>query len=190
MAKLIADGNLYEDEWLHVGDGQALPDRDFSVGFARWHNERSEIISQLSETKSRLGVRLTIADDPLTLEEDIERFSLIVVDIETPTDWRFYSIAARLREHLNYTGELRATGQIEIDQVAFMHRCGIDVFAFNDEVDVSALSPYKHHYQSGGPRDSNKVIQSVRHHSSGVSRSSTTARRYVFVDGVIQQESF
>ena len=44
------------------------------------------------------------------------------------SDGRAYSQARLLRGRLGYTGELRATGGVLQDQVAFMLRCGFNSF--------------------------------------------------------------
>ena len=43
-------------------------------------------------------------------------------------DGRGYSAARILRE-AGYAGELRAVGEVLVDQLAFMRRCGFDSFA-------------------------------------------------------------
>jgi len=45
-----------------------------------------------------------------------------------------------LRERLGYTGELRAAGQVYIDQIPFMLRCGFDSFASAQKGFAEALT--------------------------------------------------
>ena len=78
--------------------------------------------------------------DPLAIEvclSDIER-----IDLHFPkfTDGRAYSQARLLRERMGYTGELRAAGQVYIDQIPFMLRCGFDSFSSAQKGFAEALA--------------------------------------------------
>ena len=65
-------------------------------------------------------------------------------------DGRGYSAAAILREG-GYTGELRAAGDVLVDQMPFMRRCGFDSFAPEAPIDPHVLQRsfdrYADHYQ-------------------------------------------
>lgn len=70
-------------------------------------------------------IQLTNDTDPRTLSLDgVER-----IDLNFPkfTDGRAYSQAFMLRRRLGFTGELRATGDVLIDQLVQMQRSGFDV---------------------------------------------------------------
>ncbi|MGE5151868.1 MAG: DUF934 domain-containing protein [Rhodospirillaceae bacterium] len=68
-------------------------------------------------------------EDVTQLGERLEGVKLIVLNFPKFTDGRAYSQARLLRERLGYTGELRAAGQVYIDQIPFMLRCGFDSFS-------------------------------------------------------------
>ena len=74
------------------------------------------------------AVRLEPGDDARDLLPFIERLKLIEVNFPTFTDGRGYSAARILRE-AGYEGELRAVGDVLIDQLSHMRRCGFDSFA-------------------------------------------------------------
>ena len=87
--------------------------------------------------------------DPRTLQlSDITR-----IDLQFPafTDGRAYSQAFLLRRRLGYTGELRATGDVLIDQLVQMQRTGFDVAVLAEGVDARAaqrqLDRYAGFYQ-------------------------------------------
>ena len=65
-------------------------------------------------------------------------------------DGRGYSSARILRE-AGYTGELRAQGDVLVDQIAYMKRCGFDTFAPEKELNSAdveaALARWPEHYQ-------------------------------------------
>jgi uncharacterized protein (DUF934 family) len=74
--------------------------------------------------------------DPRTLNlSGIQR-----IDLQFPkfTDGRAYSQAFLLRRRLGFTGELRATGDVLIDQLVQMQRTGFDVAVLKEGVDISA----------------------------------------------------
>ena len=151
MTRLIVDGRERVDTWKHLPVGDVLVDRDFTVGLARWLEERRDILAHVERTGRSLGLRLAIDDDPAELADDIERFSLIVIQIPGAADGRFFSIAARIREHLRYRGELRVTGDVAPDQLSFMQRCGINAFELGEDIDIERfIRRYERFYQSSG----------------------------------------
>ena len=60
---------------------------------------------------------------------------LDLVELEFPsfTDGRAYSQATQLREQLGFEGEIRARGNILVDQLQFMRHCGFDSFEITDK---------------------------------------------------------
>ena len=62
----------------------------------------------------------------------------MVLEFPTFTDGRAYSYARTLRERYGYAGEVRATGDVLRDQLAFMQRAGFDAFELADAVDAGA----------------------------------------------------
>jgi uncharacterized protein (DUF934 family) len=74
------------------------------------------------------AVRLEPDEDARALIPHLDRLRLIEVAFPKFRDGRGYSSARILRE-AGYTGELRAQGDVLVDQIAFMRRCGFDSFA-------------------------------------------------------------
>ena len=70
-------------------------------------------------------------------------------------DGRGYSAARILRE-AGYTGELRAVGQVLIDQLSHMRRCGFDSFAPDKRLDeddaARAFATWDNVYQRAADR--------------------------------------
>jgi len=94
---------------------------------------------------------LTLANDvdPRTL--DLSGVTRIDLQFPAFTDGRAYSQAFLLRRRLRFAGELRATGDVLIDQLLQMQRTGFDVAVLKEGVDVSAaqrqLTRYAGFYQ-------------------------------------------
>ena len=74
------------------------------------------------------AVRLEPGDEARDLLPHLERLRLIEINFPVYGDGRGYTAARVLRE-AGYAGELRAVGDVLVDQVAFMRRCGFDAFA-------------------------------------------------------------
>ena len=94
---------------------------------------------------------ITLANDadPRTL--DLNGVTRIDLQFPAFTDGRAYSQAFLLRRRLRFAGELRATGDVLIDQLVQMQRTGFDVAVLKDGVDASAaqrqLDRYAGFYQ-------------------------------------------
>jgi len=74
------------------------------------------------------AVSLANTDPVEDLAPHLARLRLIVLEFPKFSDGRAYSQARLLRGRMGYRGELRATGAVLQDQVAFMLRCGFDSF--------------------------------------------------------------
>ena len=73
--------------------------------------------------------------NPLTLDlAGVQR-----IDLHFPkfTDGRAFSQARLLRQRLGYQGEIRATGDVLIDQLVQMARCGFDTAVLREGVDIA-----------------------------------------------------
>jgi len=68
----------------------------------------------------------------------IDQLALIEVSFPGYRDGRGYSAARILRE-AGYTGELRAAGDVLVDQIPLMRRCGFDSFAPEAPIDIDVL---------------------------------------------------
>ena len=79
-------------------------------------------------------------EDVTQLGDRLEGVKLVVLNFPKFTDGRAYSQARLLRERMGYTGELRAAGQVNIDQIPFMLRCGFDSFASAQKGFAEALA--------------------------------------------------
>jgi uncharacterized protein (DUF934 family) len=96
------------------------------------------------------AVRLEPDEDARLLVPHLDRLALIEIAFPKYRDGRGYSSARILRE-AGYKGELRAQGDVLVDQIAFMRRCGFDSFApespLNDEAVAASLARYPNVYQ-------------------------------------------
>lgn len=110
------------------------------------------------------AVRLEPDEDARALIPHLDRLELIEIAFPKFRDGRGYSSARILRE-AGYKGELRAQGDVLVDQIAFMKRCGFDSFAPEtslNQADVdAALARYGHVYQPSA--DAAVPVWKLRH---------------------------
>ena len=96
------------------------------------------------------SVRIEAGDDVRRLLPELGRVRLVEIDFPRFRDGRGFSSARILRE-AGYEGELKATGDVLVDLIFFMRRCGFDSFAPDvalDPADVEAtLNRYPEVYQ-------------------------------------------
>ena len=125
--------------------GDLLRYRDDAV-----HEEPAVTLDAFLGQTNATAVRVESGDDVRALIPHLGQIALIEVSFPKFRDGRGYSSARILRE-AGYTGELRAAGDVLVDQVPLMRRCGFDSFAPEAEIDAAtleaSLSRYDHVYQ-------------------------------------------
>jgi uncharacterized protein (DUF934 family) len=126
MRKIIRDGAIVVDDWQHLEDSAgALPDGNIIVSFGRWQADRDALGARRS---GGVGVRIG-GDQPIDeLVEDLSYLSLVALEFPSFKDGRCLSHARVLRERYDFSGELRAVGDVLRDQMFYMHRVGINAF--------------------------------------------------------------
>ncbi len=121
-------------------------------------------VDSFVEQSNAAAVRIEPGDDARALIPHLERIALVEVNFPAFGDGRGYSSARVLRE-AGYTGELRAVGEVLVDQIAYLRRCGFDAFAPDarlDEGDVeAALARWPQVYQTAA--DARAPIWRLRH---------------------------
>jgi uncharacterized protein (DUF934 family) len=97
------------------------------------------------------AVRIEPGDDARALIPHLDRLRLIEVNFPAFTDGRGHSAARILRE-AGYTGELRAVGDVIVDQLPALRRCGFDSFAPEVAMEPAdaeaAFARWPHAYQA------------------------------------------
>ncbi|GGD98213.1 hypothetical protein GCM10011515_17510 [Tsuneonella deserti] len=110
------------------------------------------------------SVRIEAGEDVTVLLPHLERLRLIEVDFPKFRDGRGFSTARMLRE-AGYTGEIKATGDVLVDLIFFMRRCGFDSFAPDKPIDPAdaevALTRWEHVYVPAA--DDRVPIWKLRH---------------------------
>ncbi|KQN93926.1 oxidoreductase [Sphingomonas sp. Leaf231] len=118
----------------------------------------------LVDQSNATAVRIEPGDDARALIPLLDRIALVEVSFPTFRDGRGYSVARILRE-AGYRGELRAEGDVLVDQIPLMRRCGFDAFAPHSAIDPDvlrrSLERYGLHYQKAA--DAAVPVWKLRH---------------------------
>lgn len=86
------------------------------------------------------GVLLRPADDVARLAPYLDRIALVAISFPAFSDGRGFSHATLLRQRLGFNGEIRAVGDVLIDQVPLMLRTGFTSFAVSNPVALARLA--------------------------------------------------
>ncbi|ADX46140.1 Uncharacterized conserved protein UCP030820 [Paracidovorax avenae ATCC 19860] len=80
---------------------------------------------------------LAMPNDADPLVQDLAGIERIDLHFPKFTDGRAFSQARLLRQRRGFRGEIRATGDVLIDQLVQMARCGFDVAVLREGVDLT-----------------------------------------------------
>lgn len=133
--RLWRGGRFVVDPWRVLTDADAIP----SVGHVilsldRWRTERAALLA----ARVPIGISVPAHASIDVVAEDLPRVDLIALPFAKFSDGRAYSTARRLRE-AGFTGELRATGDVLLDQLPLMLRAGFDAFEIASATTITAL---------------------------------------------------
>ncbi len=106
------------------------------VSLSRFEAERDALLARDGE----LGVWLASDEPPKALANDLDRLAVVACDFPAFSDGRAFSYARLLRERYGYKGEVRAIGEVLLEQIPFMVRSGFNTFEVED---ASTLADFK-----------------------------------------------
>lgn len=130
MKALIRDGVLVEDEFTTVDDSADLPaEGAVIVGLERWQGSRDELLAR----DAPVGLRLSSEQAPELIGDGLDRLAVIALEFPAFRDGRAYSYARLLREKYGFGGELRAVGDVLLEQLHFMARTGFNAFEIESD---------------------------------------------------------
>ena len=137
--------SLVANEWLIWSGSQdegGLPDLEHGkqkvlVPFTWWISHHHESDIQAKAKNGQIGVWFAANDDILKHTDVIEQgkkiWPLVAAHFPIFRDGRSFSTAALLRERFAWTGEIRAIGDVLIDQLLQGARVGFDSFALRPD---------------------------------------------------------
>jgi uncharacterized protein (DUF934 family) len=151
-------GDHIARNWQFVGD-EALPESGAVIV------PLSRIDEALAKNSlEAIAVRVLPGEDVRLLEDAVSRLALVELAFPAYRDGRNYSSARILRDQLGYTGEIKAIGDVLVDQLHFMRRCGIDTLELHPSVQIDtakrALARFQDVYQTAS--DGRKAVWQKR----------------------------
>jgi len=134
---LWRDGAFAENSWELIGDDAPAPASGaIIVSLARWRREKEA----LCERRGAVGVEIVAGKDALEhLSEAADR-PLVALRFDKFGDGRAFSYAILLRERHSFAGELRAVGDVLLDELPLMLRCGFTSFEIVNAPTLRALA--------------------------------------------------
>jgi uncharacterized protein (DUF934 family) len=129
---LVKNGELFTSSFVDASGMEAVPPAGpVIVSLEQWKANRDGLLAR----GTPLGIRLHSDQPPELIAADLAHFAVIALEFPKFRDGRAYSYARLLRERYGYKGELRAVGEVLLEQLFFMLRVGFDVF------DVQSADP-------------------------------------------------
>ena len=132
---LWRDGAFAENPWTSLADDAAIPERGpVVVSLARWRRERDVL-----RTRADVGVAVEAGPQALQALGEVADRPLVELRFEKFGDGRAFSYATLLRQRHGFRGDLRAIGDVLLDEIALMIRCGFSSFDVTNEATLHAL---------------------------------------------------
>lgn len=152
MQQIIRNDQVVVENWHVLDKGASLAgipnSDDLIVPLDLWR----EHAHALKCRDGRLGVWLDSDEDVEEIADDLQYFQVVALNFPRFSDGRHYSSARLLRERYGYRGEVRAIGDVLLDQLFYMKRCGFDAFALRADLDpreaLSRFNTFTVAYQS------------------------------------------
>lgn len=157
---LIKNGKIVTDAFVDAAAG-IPPTGAIIVTLEQWQAERAALLAR----GTPLGIRLHSDQSPEVIAGDVAHFAVVALEFPKFRDGRAYSYARLLRERYGFKGELRAVGDVLLEQLFFMMRTGFDAFEVNSADPLRdyevALADFSVWYQPTG--DGRPTAMQLRH---------------------------
>jgi uncharacterized protein (DUF934 family) len=148
---LIKGGKLATSPFTDASADDEIPAAGaVIVNVEQWQAQREALLAR----GTPLGIKLRSDQSPELIAADVGHFALVALEFPKFRDGRAYSYARLLRERYGFKGELRAVGEVLLEQLFFMLRTGFDAFELSSadpEGDYqTALADFSVWYQPTG----------------------------------------
>ena len=129
-------GGFAENDWIFLADDAPVPTAGaIVVSLKRWLSDGEALTAR----SSRVGVAVEAGADAQAHLAGLADRPLVALAFERFADGRAFSYARVLRDRFGFAGELRATGEVLIDEIPLMLRCGFDAFETTDAPTIRVL---------------------------------------------------
>jgi uncharacterized protein (DUF934 family) len=124
MQKLINHTGVIDNNWdlIETVEGE-LPSGQVLVPAPYWLENLEAL-----QTRSDIGIWFAADADIAPYLALISDVAVIAINFPAFANGRGYSLARLVKERSEFKGELRAFGDVLLDQLFFMRRCGFDTY--------------------------------------------------------------
>lgn len=134
--RYIKAGKIHPNDVMHLAENDErevaqLPEGNISVPLSLWLAHKEQILSR----GGTITVQIAADEAAEDLAEDLPKIDMIILPFVNFVDGRAYSNAHKLRVRYGYQGEIRAVGDVNFDQLAFLARVGVDAFELREGAD-------------------------------------------------------
>lgn len=150
---LVVDRAVVADPYVRLVEGEAVPRGGaVLVSLATWQDNEA----MLRQRGEPTGVLLKSDEHPEALADAAVDLQLIALEFSSFRDGRAYSYARLLRERYGFAGELRAVGDVLLEQLHYMERVGFNAFEIDSADPLADLAvadrDFSVWYQPAGDR--------------------------------------
>ncbi len=138
MQKLINQSAILDDKWTFIEAMEnKLPTGNVIIPASQWLENKASLAS-----RTDIGIWLdSDAEIDLYIKE-ISELPVIAINFPAFANGRGYSLARLIKERTDFKGELRAIGDVLLDQLFFMKRCGFNTFLLKEGLSAEKALEY------------------------------------------------
>ncbi len=127
---LIRNNAVVEDLYADATGQERIPSAGaVLVDLQQWQAHREQLLRR----SAPVGVKLRSDQPPELIADDLNSVAMIALEFPVFRDGRAYSYARLLREQHGFSGEIRAVGDVLLEQLHFMERTGFDAFELDSD---------------------------------------------------------
>lgn len=150
--RYLKSGAILQNDMQHIAETEELsvadlPNGNVSVPLSLWLEDKEAILAR----GGTIAVQIAADEDPRELADDLQQIDIIVLPFVNFVDGRSYSHAHKLRLRHKFDREIRAVGDVNFDQLAFLTRVGVDAFELREGADyetaLRAFNEFSEVYQ-------------------------------------------
>ncbi|WP_062269912.1 DUF934 domain-containing protein [Endozoicomonas arenosclerae] len=147
MARLLKNNEVFQEEYQLLGAENSENESGTLLIQAKHLNQHQTLLQQ----NQPIGLFLDSDDELEDYEDQLEKFELIAINFPKFMDGRGYSLSRLLRDRYQFKGDIRAVGDVLVDQIFMMKRCGFSSYYLRDdqkaEDAIKALDTFTLRYQ-------------------------------------------
>ena len=138
MQKLINQSAILDNNWAFIESVEsALPAGSIIIPASYWLENKASLAS-----RTDIGIWLDSDAEIELYIKEIAELPLIAINFPAFANGRGYSLARLIKERTEFKGELRAIGDVLLDQLFFMKRCGFNTFLLKEGLSAEKALEY------------------------------------------------